>query len=183
MTNLKKWQTINSQLVLNNVWCRVKQDRVQLPNGVIIDDYFVHLRPDIALILPITNNQEIIFVRQYRHGVEEILLELPAGTFEPQQEDSTAAALRELEEETGYVAQKLTKLATLYNNPVKDSNKIHLFLAEYVSYTGKQKLDTTEEIEVVLVSIKDVKNKIYRGEINVSGTITALFLGLDYLNQ
>ena len=182
MNKLKKWKILTSKLVLNNFWCRVKQDQVELPNGQIIDDYFVNLRPDIALVLPITRNQEVVFVRQYRHGVEEILLELPAGTFDPAKEDIVNAAVRELEEETGYVAEKIVKLGTLYDNPVKDSNKIHLFKAENVTPTGKQQLDVTEEVEVVVIPITEVKEKIKQGEINVAGTVAALFLGLSELN-
>jgi small-conductance mechanosensitive channel len=86
---VQKWQILDSTLVLDNPWCRVKQDRVLLPNGTIIEDYFVNLRSEIVLVFPLTVNQDVIFVRQYRHGVEEILLELPAGSFEPQTETST----------------------------------------------------------------------------------------------
>ncbi len=179
MTNLKKWRIISSKLVLNNIWCRVKQDKVKLPDGTVIDDYFVNLRPDIAMVLPITTDKKVVFVRQYRHGVEEILLELPAGAFDPKKEDSLSAATRELAEETGYSAPKFIKIATLYDNPVKDNNKIHVFLAENATVTGKQVLDMTEEIEVVLVPIAEVMGKIKTGEISVAGTVAALFLGLN----
>ncbi len=182
MSDLQKWITINSRLVLNNKWSRVRQDTVKLSNGKIIDDFFVNIRPDIALVLPITVNNEIVFVRQYRHGVREILLELPAGSFDPEREDALSAAKRELEEETGYVANQFTKLITLYDNPVKDTNKIHLFIAENVTKTGNQKLDETEAIAVVLIPIDEVKNKIVQGDICVCGSVSAIFLGLDCLN-
>lgn len=183
MTKIQPWKTINSRFVIDNQWCKVRQDKIQLPNGKIIDDYFVNVRPDIALILPVTPNQEIVFVRQYRHGVQEILLELPAGTFEPQQENSLNAAKRELAEETGYTATKFTQIATLYDNPVKDSNKIHLFIAEDAIYSGQQKLDETEEIEVVIIPITKIKEKINQGEICVCGSVTAILLGLDFLTR
>ena len=182
MNKVKKWQIVKSDMVLNHRWCQVRQDVIKLPNGQVIDDFFVIVKPDVALILPITNNQEIVFVRQYRHGVGEILLELPAGNFNPATEDAATAAMRELEEETGYVAEKVTKLATQYDNPVKDTNKTHLFLAENVTKTGKQTLDITEQIEVVLIPVESVVNKIVEGEIAVTGTVSALFLGLNLLN-
>ena len=183
MTNLNKWKITNSKLVLNNQWCKVRQDEVKLPNGEIIKDYFVNIRPDIALVFPVTKEQEIVFVRQYRHGVGKILLELPAGAFDPDQEDSLNAAARELEEETGYLAKKLIKLATLYDNPVKDTNKIELVIALDVSPLGKQKLDITEEIEVVLIPAQEVKKRIATGEICVSGSIAAIFLAIDFLTK
>jgi 8-oxo-dGTP pyrophosphatase MutT (NUDIX family) len=183
MKEIKKWKILSFKWIVNHRWCQVRQDEVELPNGTIIDDYFVNVRPEIALVLPITNNQEIVFVRQYRHGIEDILLELPAGTFDKQKEDSLTAARRELEEETGYISNQLIKLATVYDNPVKDTNKIHIFMALKAAPLGKQNLDLTEDIEVVVVPIKEVKQKIVSGEICVAGTISAIALGLEFLDN
>ncbi|MCU0537625.1 MAG: NUDIX hydrolase [Hydrococcus sp. Prado102] len=183
MKEIKKWKTLNSQWVINNQWCRIRQDEIELPNGKIIDDYFVNVRPEIALVLPVTENQEIVFVRQYRHGIEDILLELPAGAFDGQTEDSITAACREMEEETGYVSDRIIKLATVYDNPVKDSNRIHIFIALDASPTGQQNLDVTEDIEVILIPIKKVKQLISNGQICVAGTITAILLGLDFMKN
>lgn len=180
---LKKWKIINSTMVINHQWCKVRQDKIELPLGRIIDDYFINIRPEVALILPITSNNEIVFVRQYRHGAGEILLELPAGTFNPNEESPQAAAIRELKEETGYITDNVIQLATLYDNPVKDTNKITLFLAENVIKAGTQELDVTEEIAVVLIPLKTLSEKIASGEISVAGTVAALFLGLNYLNN
>ncbi len=121
-------------------------------------------------------------MRQYRHGAGEILLELPAGTFNTKEESPQAAAIRELKEETGYITDNVIQLAILYDNPVKDTNKITLFLAENVRKAGKQELDVTEQIEVVLIPIKRLMEKIASGEISVAGTVAAIFLGLNYLN-
>lgn len=181
MSKLQKWQILNSKMVLDHPWCQVRQDEVKLPSGMIIDDYFLNIRPDIVLVLPITANREVIFVRQYRHGVGNFFLELPAGRFEPKQESAEDAGLRELKEETGYVAKKLTKISTLYDNPSKDTNQIHLFLAENVVKVGEQSLDITEEIEVVLIPIDSVLEKVMQCEISVAGTIAALFLGLKLI--
>ena len=79
MTNLKKWQIIKSELVFHNRWCQVRQDAVKLSSGQVIDDYFVNIRPEIVLVVPVTGDNQLVFVRQYRHGVKEILLEFPAG--------------------------------------------------------------------------------------------------------
>ena len=181
MTVNKKWKVLGSQFAFNHRWYKVRQDIVELPNGEVIDDYFVSVRPDIALVLPITQNQEIVFVRQYRHGVGKILLELPAGTFDPARENAAAAARREFEEETGYTAEQLQALAILYDNPVKQTNQIHLFLAQDAYPVGKQMLDITEDIDVLLVPVSAVAAKILQGELQVAGTVAALFLGLNHL--
>ncbi|MDY7019924.1 MAG: NUDIX hydrolase [Cyanobacteriota bacterium] len=181
MDKITRWKPIESHFVIDHQWCKVRRDTVELPDGTIIDDFFVNVRPDIALILPITSENEIVFVCQYRHGVGEVLLELPAGRFDPTQEPAETAAIRELSEETGYVAKSLVKLATLYDNPVKDTNSVHLFLASNVQRLEKRQLDITEEIEVILIPVHQVLDYINQGKICVAGTVSALFLGLNYL--
>ncbi|BAZ37314.1 hypothetical protein NIES4101_32350 [Calothrix sp. NIES-4101] len=178
---LGKWKLVQSEMVLNHHWCQVRRDEIELPNGKIIDDFFVHIKPDVALVLPITVNQEIIFVRQYRHAVDDFFIELPAGGFEVEKESAESAAFRELEEETGYTAKEIKKIATLYDRPSKDTNRTHLFLAENVVKVSEQILDITEEIEVVLIPVDEVLEKIENGDICVAGTVAALLLGLNYL--
>lgn len=180
---IEKWKILKSKFVFDNQWFTIRQDEVELPNGKIIDDFFVLVRPDIVLTLAVTSNQEIVFVRQYRHATGEILLELPAGSFNPKLESAETAARRELIEETGYIPQEMISLGTLYDNPIKDTNTIYLFLAKDVRPSGKQQLDSTEDIEVVLVPVSQVMERIAQGEIKVSGTIAAIFLGLNFLSN
>ena len=177
---MEKWKTLNSKMAFDHAWYRLRQDKVALPNGHIIDDFFVSLRPDIATILPITANEEVVLVRQYRRGVDEILLELPAGTFEAG-EVPLNVAKRELVEETGYVSEDWSAIATFYNSPVKQNNRIHLFRAKSVQLAQAQQLDATEEIEVVLKPISEIPGLIASGEICVAGSITAIALGLPGL--
>jgi 8-oxo-dGTP pyrophosphatase MutT (NUDIX family) len=183
MSSIQPWKILSSQTVFDNPWCQVRRDEVELPKGEVIGDFYVNVRPDIVVILPITPQKEIVFVRQYRHAVGQILLELPAGTFNPKTEDKHIAAARELEEETGYIASQLIQLAKVYDNPVKDTNEIYLFLAENVQPASKQQLDVTEDIEVVVLPIEEVLAKISTGEICVSGTIAAVFIGLRFLSE
>ena len=60
-------------MVIDEPMCQIRQDQIELPNGKIIEDYFISIKPDVAIILPITKNQEIIFVRQYRHAVKTLI--------------------------------------------------------------------------------------------------------------
>jgi 8-oxo-dGTP pyrophosphatase MutT (NUDIX family) len=181
MNKLQKWQVIASKMVLDHPWCKVRQDKIRLPKNEIIDDYFIFIKPDIAMILPINSQREIIFVRQYRHGAREFFLELPAGRFDPEQEKPEIAALRELEEETGYIAQDIREIGILYDNPSKETNRIHLFISENVVLSGKQNLDITEDIEVILIPVESVLTTIAQGQISVAGTVAALFWGLSLL--
>ncbi|TAG72605.1 MAG: NUDIX domain-containing protein [Oscillatoriales cyanobacterium] len=163
MKNLTKWKLLRSRLVLNHKWCQVRQDEIELPSGQIIDDFFINVRPNIALIFAVTEQQELVCVRA--------------------EESGKAAAARELAEETGYVAEEILELAVLYDNPVKDTNSIYLYLGKNVKLASQIKLDITEDIEVVLVPISEVLLKITNREICVAGSIAAIFLGLDFLNK
>jgi ADP-ribose pyrophosphatase len=177
---IEKWVTLSSKMAFDHRWYQLRQDTVALPNGEIIDDFFVSLRPDIVMVLPITAQGDVVFVRQYRHGIGEILLELPAGTTEPG-EVPLAVAQRELAEETGYGASEWAAIASFYKSPVKQNNRIHVFKAQPAHLKGQQQLDITEDIEVVLTPIAEIPALIASGEICVTDTITALALGLPGL--
>jgi 8-oxo-dGTP pyrophosphatase MutT (NUDIX family) len=154
---------------------------VALPSGTVIDDYFLVTLPDVALVMPVTSDQEVIMVRQYRHGADRVLLELPAGTFDPHQETAATAAQRELIEETGYGAKTLEPLGVIYDNPVKCPYKTHLFLARDVVPVASPEWDVTEDIEIVKRPLKEINGAIAQAEIIVSGSIVALHLGLQKL--
>ncbi|MGD1908786.1 MAG: NUDIX hydrolase [Leptolyngbyaceae cyanobacterium] len=177
----KHWQRQSTQVVFSNPWLTVNQATIVLPNGTVIDDYFLVSLPDVALVMPVTPNQEVIMVRQYRHGADLVLLELPAGSFDPSQETAATAAQRELREETGYAASTLEPLGVIYDNPVKCPYQTHLFLARDVVPVATPTWDATEDIEIVKRPLREIQGAIAQREIIVSGSIVALHLGLEKL--
>ncbi len=180
---LKKWKTLRSEMVFDHRWYKVRRDEVQLPDGRILDDYFISVRPEVALVFPITADGQVVMVRQYKHGAGEVLLELPGGIIDPDDASAEAAALRELREETGYTSQKLTKLATLHDDPTKNNNRFHLFLAEDAYVAGDQKLDHTEDIAIEKIPVGELKSKVLNGEIKVANSLAIIFLALEKLSQ
>ena len=183
MKNIEKWKILKTDVALDNKWCTVHKHIVELPSGKIIDDYFVGIRPEVVLVLPVTADGKVIMVRQYKHGAKEILLEFPGGVFDLNDGSGEAAALRELREETGYSSSSIEQLGIVYDNPTKDTNRIFFFLARNVEKLHDTEFDETEDIETVEVPLDEIPEMIKEGEIRVSGSIAIYYMALAVLNQ
>jgi ADP-ribose pyrophosphatase len=182
-TNLEPWKTLHSELVFDHKWYQLRRDHVALPSGQVLDDYFVSVRPDVVLTFPLTADNQVVFVRQYKHAAGQILLELPGGVVDAGETSKLSAARRELREETGYDSEQVELLAEVMDNPTKDTNTISYFLAHDVRRVAEQDLDETENIEVVLVPLAEVEGYIIRGEVRVAGSIALCLLALRKLGR
>jgi len=178
---IEPWKTLSSELVFNHKWYQLRRDHVELPGGRVLDDYFVSVRPDVVLTFPLTADNQVVFVRQYKHAAGQILLELPGGVIDEGETSTLAAARRELREETGYDSEQVELLAEVMDNPTKDTNVISYFLARNVRHVAEQDLDETENIEVVLVPLAEVEGYILRGDVRVAGSVALCLLALRRL--
>ncbi|MEE2756991.1 MAG: NUDIX hydrolase [Myxococcota bacterium] len=131
--------------------------------------------PDWVNVIPITADEEVIFVRQYRHGTGEISLEIPGGLVDPG-ESFLDAGLRELTEETGYVSEHASLMSIIEPNPAFMNNRCGLIIAYPVSPTGQQELDTNEVIEVVRYPLNEVSKLIANGVIRHTLVISAFYM-------
>ena len=183
MSHIRPWRLKRSEIVFDHPWYRLRRDWLLLPDGRQIDDYFVSLRPEVVLIFAVTADDEVVMVRQYKHGAAAILLEFPGGTFLPATESSTAAAARELVEETGYSGTNLELLGNAWDDPTRQDNRVHMYLVRDAQRTKDQDLDENEDIEVVLIPLRKFKAMCLNGEICVTGTLATAFLGLNALGR
>lgn len=137
---------------------------------------------EAAVILPINEKDEVIFENQLRESVGKVSLELPAGRVDPG-EKPIDAAKRELEEETGLVAESIEHMVTLYPSTGYTSEKVHIFLAKNFK-PGEVRLDTTEEIlNLVKIPINECVEKAKNGELeNASQIIAILLYNIKYMN-
>ncbi len=117
-------------------------------------DYEYIFYPNVVVVLGLTTDQNIIMIRQYRPAIRRFLLELPAGKMDPN-EDPLAAAQREFEEETGYVAQKWTRLSEFYSAPGFCTEYLYLYLAEGLTQTATH-FDEDESIETDLIPLTKI---------------------------
>jgi len=141
----------------------MRQDKVQLSNGKIIEDYYVWEFPPWNNVLAITKDQKFVLIRQYRHGIGKVFYELPAGVHDKAGESVLESAKRELLEETGFGGGSWKPLMELSANPALQNNITYSFLAEGVEPISQQSLDATEEITVHLVSLDTLRSIVFDG--------------------
>src|SRR3989344_4613755 len=152
---IKRWKFIKSRVVFNHRWYKVKKYSFEIAPGHIIDDYFLGIFREAVYIAAFTKKNELILVRQYKAGIDDITLEVPAGYIE-RGESPLQAAKRELLEETGYRARSWKRIGKFYSNPTKmRGGFLYFFLAENAHRVAEQNLDLTENIEVQLLPKRD----------------------------
>jgi len=158
---MKSWKTIDSRIVLEDPFMVVKKDRVQILDNKEIGMIYID-SPDAVVIIPVTKEKKLVTIKQYRYVVDKHGFEFPAGIVD-KNEIPEQTAKRELEEETGYVADELIKLGEVYEAYSQVNRKMHIFLAR-VSEMGEQKLDNShdgfEEIEVQLKTMDEISSDL-----------------------
>ncbi|HKC04687.1 MAG TPA: NUDIX hydrolase [Patescibacteria group bacterium] len=178
---MKKWKILSSSVALDSKWFHVKKDIVELPNGRIVEDFYLWESPDVVLTVPVTQDNKLIMVKQYKHGAGKIIIEFPAGYIN-NDEAAVDAAKRELEEETGYEANEIELLKTMIHHPTKETGSYSIYLARVEKEKIKpQNFDGNEEIEVIEVPVHEVLDMIHDGRIYAAGSIAAAYLALDKL--
>ena len=160
---------------------RFRLDKCELPNGNLLNATVLELSAWVN-ILAITKNQEAVLIRQYRHGVEQVLWEIPGGVVEDG-EDPAEGAKRELLEETGCTASEFIEVGKIYANPSFQTNTVYCFLALDAERVTGQNLDDGEDIEVHLVPLDELIAMIKRGEFLHALQVAAIFHALIYLER
>lgn len=175
-----RWKVISSEKLFSAPWLNVRKDVCELPDGRRHNDYYILEYPDWATAFALTEDNKVVMVRQYRHGLGVISTELPGGVID-NNEKPEAAIARELMEETGYKFDSIEALGKVSPNPATSTNYMHMFLATGGKKVAEQKLDDTEDVEVLIHSIDEVKQLIKENKIVQSLHVTTAFYALAKL--
>jgi 8-oxo-dGTP pyrophosphatase MutT (NUDIX family) len=154
---------LSSNYVSRKPWLTLRQDHVRLPNGAFIEEYNILEYPDWVNVVAVTVEGEVVLVRQYRHGIQAVHYELPAGVCEAADAGAEHTARRELLEETGFGGGEWSLFSTLSANPGTHANRTFTYLAKGVSRMQAPQLEETEELQVHLVSREEVHDILSSG--------------------
>jgi 8-oxo-dGTP pyrophosphatase MutT (NUDIX family) len=170
----KPWERRGQEelLVATRVF-RLEKHRLVSPRTGDEHEIYVLNCPDWCNIVPLTDDNHVVMVRQRRHGVGEETLELPGGMIDPTDASPLEAARRELMEETGCRARTVEPIGVIAPNPAIQNNRCHSFLARGVERVGETAFDHGEDIEVVSVPLAEIPARIKKGEITHALVVVA----------
>lgn len=169
-----KWFIQSTDYLLCTKWLTVRKDKVRMPSGVVIDDYYVLEYPDWINVIAITKEGLFIIEQQYRHGTQSVDYEICAGAC-CKDEDPLAAAQRELLEETGFGGGEWTLFNISCPNPSAMTNRTYSFLAKNVERVSQPQPENTEDIEVMLMPFGELEKLLQEGRISQGQMQAALW--------
>lgn len=159
----KMWEILSSEYLLESKWINVRKDKVRMPKGVELDDFYILEYPDWINVIAITGEGDFVLERQYRHGTQTVEYEICAGVIE-EGEEPIVAAQRELYEETGFGGGEWSLYCVTAPNPAAMTNRNYTFLAKGVKQISSQHLERTEDIDVIVLSRDEVKQILKEGK-------------------
>jgi 8-oxo-dGTP pyrophosphatase MutT (NUDIX family) len=178
-----KWKLLSSEYLFKETWLRARRDTCEKPDGRIVENYYVMEYPEWVTALPITENNEVILVKQYRHAIKQVDFEIPGGCVDASDKSYEEAIRRELLEETGYAFDQAEYLGDTSPNSSTNANWMHMFLLTGGKKVQQQQLDANEEIEVMLVPLNEFIKLLLSNKLVQAMHVTTIFFALYKLGK
>lgn len=172
---ISEWAILKRQQVADYKLFSLHKKQVRSPRTGEIREMLALQFPDWVLTLALTPQQEVVMIRQYRHGTEQVCLELPGGLVDPDDNSPQSSAQRELLEETGFAVTNIRLIGECYPQPAILNNRCFFYLAEGAVKAQRQDLDAGEDIEILTVPLKEIQAKIESNEIDHGMVLLAFF--------
>ncbi|MEM7334508.1 MAG: NUDIX hydrolase [Chloroflexota bacterium] len=177
---VKHWQKLGSKPLSDYRIFKSRQDTRRSPRTNKVHEFYILESPDWMNVIPITSDGNVVFVHQFRHGLEEVTMEIPGGLVDPG-EDPLHTASRELMEETGYEAEEILPIGIVTPNPAFLDNICHTFLAFNVKKVAEPQFDGSEDIVVSEVPLTEVPRLIQSQKITHALVVAAFYHYERYL--
>lgn len=172
---------VDSREIFDGRILHLFEDTVRLPNGNTASREVVrHI--GAVCVIPVTEDGNVVVERQYRYPIDTVITEIPAGKLDSRDEDRTEAARRELREETGITAGTMVDLGVFYPAAAYSDEKITMYLALDLQF-GERELDEDEFLDVELVPLTELVEKVMAGEIPDAKTQLAVLKAAKYLEK
>lgn len=180
---MRKWTVRSSRTLLRRPpWLHVEEQDVELPNGHVIEGYLLTPIPEVSMVFAVTDDEHVVFVEQYKHGLRATMWDLPAG-YVDQGEAPANCARRELEEETGYLADNWHDLGGWLIDPNRANARLYYYLALSAQPDGQRHLDATEDIVVHRVPLANVPLLLADGRVKSLASWAGITAGLAALRS
>ncbi len=170
---LHTWERMGTEIAYACRIFTIRRDRARFSRDDAEHDFHVMESTDWVNVIPITSTEEVVLVRQFRHGIRDCTLEIPGGMVDPADPSPLAAARREMIEESGYDSERVEALGSIHPNPAIQNNSCHSFVAYDVERRYETRFDSTEETEVVLVPLAHIPDLIRAGDITHALVVVA----------
>ena len=178
---IKPWELISSKRERSFRIFNLRTDRALSPRTNREYDFYILESDDWVNVIPLTSQGEVVLIRQYRHGIQGLTLEIPGGIVEKGYTPEETAH-KELYEETGYSGSEMILLGSVHANPAFLNNRCYTYVARNVHKTGGQRQDDKEDIEVVIKPLDEISRLIREGEITHSLILAAFYrFYMEYL--
>jgi 8-oxo-dGTP pyrophosphatase MutT (NUDIX family) len=179
VTDFAPWEVLSSRTALRDRWIDITADACRDARGNVLDPFYTFAYPDWVQVVALTPDDQIVLVRQYRHGARARTLELPAGGMDTADASPVDTAARELREETGFVSSRLLHVCSLHPNTATHRNMCHTVLALDAVLNAETTHEAGEDIVVETLPLAGVLSGLNSGLLAQSMHVASLLMALS----